>query len=154
MRRAYIGLSTPIAFDYQTTASKTKADLSSSPNPILESPFGLLLLFDELWFLTRSLCPQNMRKVPYVHFLDEEGLLADLSDLTYNRIWERTNDCEKKFGPLEDLRNQTWDRFSNLEQEMHIYWSSSLDHHTHQLQIGAAQLSASSVWVDTRLYWK
>lgn len=74
MRRAYIGLSTPIGYDYKNQATKTKADTYSSPNPILDSPFGLLLLFDELVFLTRSLCPENMRRLPYVSFLDETNL--------------------------------------------------------------------------------
>jgi hypothetical protein len=32
-----------------------------SPNPILDSPFGLMLLYDELWFLTKDLCPTNLR---------------------------------------------------------------------------------------------
>lgn len=79
MRRAFIGLSTPIGFDYRHQASKAPADGYSSPNPILDSPFGLLLLFDELVFLTRSLCPENMRGLPYVKFLDETNGLPEIT---------------------------------------------------------------------------
>ncbi len=81
MRIAYIGLSTPISYDYLHYASKASSDTLSSPNPILESPFGLLLLYDEIWFLCRSLYPENMRGLPYIRFLDESGMLPPLKDL-------------------------------------------------------------------------
>ena len=80
-RHAYVGLSGPLLYDYEVQAERGPADLVSSPNPILDSPFGLLLLYDDIWFLTRSLCPQNMRELPYVHFLDEEAALPTLSDI-------------------------------------------------------------------------
>jgi hypothetical protein len=67
-RIAYVGLSTPVFYDYKYSARETNADTRSSPNPILDSPYGLLLLYDEIWFLTRSLCPDNMRDLPYVNF--------------------------------------------------------------------------------------
>ena len=76
MRRAYIGLSSPIFYDFGNPAEQAYEDQYTSPNPILDGPLGLLLFFDELWFFTRALCPQNMRKVPYVRFVDEEGLLS------------------------------------------------------------------------------
>ena len=86
-RIAFIGLSTPLFYDYRNPASKAISDLGSSPNPILDSPFGLFLLFDEIWFLCRSLCPQNMRDLPYVKFLDESGklpLLKNIEDRSKN----------------------------------------------------------------------
>jgi len=72
-RIAYVGLSTPVFYDYKYPAPQSKADTRSSPNPILDSPYRLLLLYDEIWFLTRSLCPNNMRTLSYVKFLDEEN---------------------------------------------------------------------------------
>lgn len=82
MRIAYIGLSAPFCYDYLHYASKAPSDDTPvSPNPILESPFGLLLLYDEIWFLCRSLCPENMREIPYVRFLDESGKLPSLKDI-------------------------------------------------------------------------
>src|SRR5215204_5796630 len=71
VRIGLVGLSTPIAFDYGVEATRTLADVASSPNPILDSPFGLMLLYDELWFVCRSLCPENMRGCSFVRFLDE-----------------------------------------------------------------------------------
>lgn len=62
-RIGYIGLSSPIAFDYSNQASRTSNDTTtySSPNPIYMGGLGMLLLYDELWFLCESLCPENMR---------------------------------------------------------------------------------------------
>ena len=62
--KAYIGLSTPIAYGHH--------EKSDEATPLLEAPLGLFLLYDELWFLHRDLCPQNMRELDYVHFLYEE----------------------------------------------------------------------------------
>ena len=72
-RIGYVGLSTPSFYDYRTRASRAPSDRGSSPNPIVEGAFGAMLLYDELWFLCRSLCPENMRSLPYVKFLDERN---------------------------------------------------------------------------------
>lgn len=76
MPRAFIGFSTPIGYDYRNTAERCANDLRSSPNPILFGATGLILLFDELWFACESLCPQNMRKLPFIRFADRESGLA------------------------------------------------------------------------------
>ncbi len=81
MRIAYIGLSGPIFYDYKYPARQVLTSIPRSPNPVLDSPFGLFLLFDEIWFLARGLCPDNMRDLSYVHFLDEESLLPQLNEI-------------------------------------------------------------------------
>lgn len=72
MRRCLIGFSTPLGYGYSVQASKTKNDLNSSPNPFLMGSVGIFTLYDEIWFTCESLCPENMRKLPYVKFLDVE----------------------------------------------------------------------------------
>jgi hypothetical protein len=81
VRKAYIGFSTPIGYNYKYRLK------SGKPNPILDSPLGLFLFYDELWFLERSLCPQNMTNLPYVYFLDEEYDLSnfDLSQFSWDQ---------------------------------------------------------------------
>ena len=49
-RIAYIGLSYPLLYDYKNQAEMTENDVTDSPNPIIESPLGLMILYDELWF--------------------------------------------------------------------------------------------------------
>ena len=37
--------------------------------PIIESPWGLMLLYDELWFLCKDVCPLNMRECSFVKYV-------------------------------------------------------------------------------------
>ena len=84
-RIGYIGLSTPIFYDREHKASQTQNDQSTSPNPVLDGAIGAMLLYDELWFLCRSLCPENMRNLSYVRFLDEDSKVPTL-DVDTNEI--------------------------------------------------------------------
>ncbi len=115
-RIAYIGLSYPLFYDYENQAKSADNDLISSPNPIIESPLGLMILYDELWFLCESLCPNNMRNLPYVKFVDKEivGLNFEGVDKFidenivaykdtgefYSDIWHEKRE-EIKFGMLD-----------------------------------------------------
>lgn len=65
--KAFIGLSSPLAFNEDET---DKGD----PNPVLEGPTCLCLFYQELWFLDKSLCPLNMRNLPYVKFVNKAQL--------------------------------------------------------------------------------
>jgi hypothetical protein len=47
--------------------------MQAPPNPILEDSLGLLILYDEIIFLSPELCPENMRNLPYVKFLNAEA---------------------------------------------------------------------------------
>src|SRR5689334_3222402 len=80
-RIAFVGLSGPIFYDYNNQATRAASDLIDSPNPVLDSPFGLMLLFDEVWFLCRSLCPENLRGASFVKFVDETSLLPKTDDI-------------------------------------------------------------------------
>jgi hypothetical protein len=74
-KRLLIGVSSPIGYYYARESEKLR------PAPILESPLSYMLLYDELWFLSRKLCPYNMEALEFVHFVDEdlcpEGLAKD-----------------------------------------------------------------------------
>ncbi|ENU93383.1 hypothetical protein F971_01431 [Acinetobacter vivianii] len=139
LRKALIGTSTPIGYDYQTKATKANSDLNSSPNPILDSPFGLLLFYDEIWFLCRSLCPENMRCLPYVHFVDEEiGVPASIGELGWREL-----DILAKSEEWKDIINNRRARvtsqknpFSDGFKNYGVTWKAAIDNHTHGLQIG------------------
>lgn len=131
-RIAYIGISYPLLYDYKHMADKTENDALDTPNPIIESPLGLMIFYDEIWFLCRSICPNNMRNLPYVKFVDElypdfyfEGILA-LADETKNSIIINT-----KFS------------YEDVEKALNVEgWGA--DGHTHGLKIGDVKISASS----------
>lgn len=150
MRIAYVGLSGPLFYDYGHVADRGPADLQSSPNPILDSPFGLLLLFDEIWFLSRSFCPQNMRELEYVRFLDEEKALPDLSDIDISGAVASVRDDPMS---AERLNNVTslFSRYDLVVKRMGIDWGAAPDNHTHGLQIGEMQTSANSIRLESIL---
>src|SRR5687768_15574318 len=81
MRRAFVGFSSPIGYMYDSKAAaeRTNNDQMSSPNPVLFGSMGLMTLYDEIWFACRSLCPQSMRQLPYVKYLDVDGGAIDLA---------------------------------------------------------------------------
>lgn len=133
-RVAYIGISYPLLYDYDHQAKRCSNDLSDSPNPIIESPLGLITLFDELLFLCRSLCPNNMRNLPYVKFVDEL-----YPDFYFTNIAETAYEMEKSIF----LTNHGL-RFNDIVKAMHIDNWTGLDTHTHGLQLGDIHLSASS----------
>lgn len=82
IHRGFIGLSAPVAYDFKHGGPRLSSHRHEVGNPILEGGVSLSLMYDELWFLTRALCPLNLRERKWVHFLDEEGLLPDISDLS------------------------------------------------------------------------
>ena len=65
-RKLYVGVSSPVGYSYLTESQQGK------PCPILEAPLSYLLLYDEIWFLTRRLCPFDLENLEFVHFVDEE----------------------------------------------------------------------------------
>jgi len=88
MKRCYIGLSTPIGF-YQGYLLEP-----NRPNAILEAPMGLFLLYDEIWFLNRKLCPYNMEDLNYVHFLNEEYDLKFIDNEFWSEIEKMSLDIK------------------------------------------------------------
>ncbi len=148
MRKAFIGLSTPIGFDYRNQASRTCSDTGSSPNPILDSPFGLMLLFDELVFLTRSLCPENMRSLPFVTFLDEQKLLPDITEEQIESVCKTAwkNEFSGSYQKIS---------FEDMLENAGVTLDSNkgIDNHSHGLKIGSilqkqANASADNFAID------
>lgn len=63
-RTAYIGIAYPLLYDYRHQAKKSFNDMWDSPNPIIESPLGLMIFYDEILFLCRSICWQYISVLP------------------------------------------------------------------------------------------
>lgn len=129
-RIAYIGLSYPLLYDYKHQADKTPNDLSDSPNPIIESPLGLMVLYDEILFLCRSICPNNMRNLPYIKFVDEL-----YPDFDFEGIEKFTGENNTSFKITKGFFYNDITKLLNVEG-----WGA--DNHTHSLQIGSINRSA------------
>jgi hypothetical protein len=130
MRRAFVGLSAPLFYDYRYPAMNANGE--EEPNPILDSPFGLFLLFDEIWFLSRSLCPQSMRGLPYVKFLEESDMLPPLADIAvpdYQEIMSFDSSSAERYERL-------YGSFSDYQETVRrvgITWDAAADNHSKTL---------------------
>lgn len=124
-RIAYIGLSYPLLYDYENQAILSNNDLSDSPNPIIESPLGLMILYDELWFLCESVCPNNMRNLSYVKFVDKM-----FPELYYEGavLYEGNT--------IFDIDENMGLSYEKIINRMNLKGWNRVDTHTHQLQIG------------------
>lgn len=63
-RLAFVGLSGPIGYDYQHSTGLIDPRDSSSPNPVLENVSGLLLCYEDIYFLSRHFCPSRHARPP------------------------------------------------------------------------------------------
>lgn len=89
MRTAFIGMAGPVAYDYNKTLSSFIDGGWDVPNPVLEDVSGLAILYDELVFLSRDLCPVDMQHLHFVRFLDEEVSLLTTPGAQAREIGEK-----------------------------------------------------------------
>lgn len=151
MSIAYYGLSSPIFYDYQAKIKKAISDTVSSPNPILDSAFGTIILFDEIWFFCESLCPQNMRGLPYIKYLDEIIDLSLLSNIDVEKIWTNFGSEKQNFIRSENMRkgfNIYWD----IVKQVGITWKAAPDNHTHRIIVGDKDYSGNSMNPDNIIF--
>lgn len=86
---AFIGLSSPTAYYYDFKNEYSK-DNQWNLIPIIESPQGLMTLFDEIWFLHPALCPITMRKLDFVKFIVDDSKLLKLSKNVIEQIHQKS----------------------------------------------------------------
>lgn len=152
-RIAYIGLSSPIGYFYDSQSLYFKQEWDW--NPIIESPQGLITLFDELWFLTRSLCPINLRNESYVKFLDENSfytqkinrICRDFFNLGINDFVSiypyisKSIDVNKNFSDAQFKKY--WEVMSCIYgQDASNY---PIDNHSHSFNFSGYNLSGNSM---------
>lgn len=150
MRRAFIGLSSPTAYfyDHENKFFREKWRW----NPILESPQGLITLFDELWFLTRSLCPVNLRKTNYVKFLDEDSSYKTIIKENIELFYELGGDEFLTYnGYLNDFLDFSIDlNFDKYNEVITAVYGKKLnqnlpiDNHSHSTDICGYNISGNS----------
>lgn len=150
-RRAYIGVSGPLAYDYKNTGDTFDSRENSAPNPLLEDSLGLIVCYDELVFLSRHLCPRNMRELPYVSFLNDRSDFAELFAVAHEQA--------KTQYKVPDKRDKTfsspWDLYipalsnvtgqpSTFHQDTATYFP---DNHTHEFYVhDSISVTGSSTW--------
>lgn len=156
-RRAYIGLSSPTAYFYDHNREYFQEQWDW--NPILESPQGLITLFDEIYFLTRPLCPVSLRNESYVKFLDEDSdytpLIKGIASTFMN---EKLDGLIKENQFIEEIvrldynyASEQFRRYNEVIQ--HVYGrepgeGAPIDNHSHSITIGGRSLVGNSMRLD------
>jgi hypothetical protein len=149
--RAYVGLTGPIGYDYRHEAPRVNNLDSSSPNPVLENVLGLILCYDEIYFLAPQFCPADMRDLPYVHFVTEDATLSvsaltalDAFEASEHERWVKSPSFERFAQISETMRGK-----NNREQY-------AIDNHTHQIHLRSDRVvGGNSMALDnaTRDLW-
>lgn len=129
-RRVFIGMSGPFGFDYGHPTDWTASERESSPNPVLEDVTGLLLCYDELWFVSRHVCPADLRDLPYVRFVSDDAdratKAADAASTTRLLLKK-----EEALG-----RQFSFGHFGALSRRMSAGDASfAIDNHTHSVDL-------------------
>lgn len=125
MRRAFVGFSSPVGYDYVNQAQKCDSDLSDSPSPVIVGSTGIFLLFDEIWFPCRSICPQSMRNLEYVRFVSDER-----PDIRFDfEISRAASESISSQVSLNDLHKEGYSGFI----ESYYGVDSGVDNHTHSI---------------------
>jgi len=157
-RRAYIGLSSPTAYFYDHDQAHFRAPWRW--NPILESPQGLITLFDELWFLTRPLCPLSFRNEKYVKFLDEdsdfEPLIKALAELLLSYRLRGLASTYDFIGEVIDLDNHyAEEQFRTYNEVIEFTYGrqpgegAPIDNHSHPMDVCGYELRGDSMRLET-----
>ncbi|MFF3403491.1 hypothetical protein ACFYW6_33970 [Streptomyces sp. NPDC002659] len=95
-RRAFLGRFAPAFFD---DANTHQVYGHSRANAVLENVIGLMLCYDELWFLHRDLCPADMQDLDLVRFVSDD---ADLSRTAREVFREGQDVVRRQFAELTD----------------------------------------------------
>ncbi|WP_346986575.1 hypothetical protein [Chryseobacterium sp. POE27] len=130
MRKAFVGLSSPIGYNYGNNFEEKH----NKPNPLLDSPMGLFLFYDEIWFANRRVCPLNCENLPYVKFLDEEYYLNNLGLEQFS--W-KNEEIAKKVNELYSRPINIWEK----SMEMNIGPNNGYDNHGRGFKLGNLDVS-------------
>ncbi|MGW3627117.1 hypothetical protein [Streptomyces sp. NPDC000880] len=81
-RRAFLGRFAPAYYDL---ANRHQVQGRDEPNAVLENAVGLMLCYDELWFLRRQDCPAGMQELDFVHFVEDDSALLSIATEAYEQ---------------------------------------------------------------------
>ena len=149
-RIAYIGLSYPLLYDYKNQARHFSRNSSDFPNPIIENPVGLMILYDEIWFLCENVCPSNMKRLPYVKFVDKEYPDIPFEQLNRKADEDRQLFIDKKVKenqyPAILFENKYIHKvpFEDITKSFNIDNNYIVDNHTHAIRLGTASVTGNA----------
>jgi hypothetical protein len=133
-----VGLSGPIAYDYAHSTDLVDPRDFSSPNHILENVSGLLMCYDDLYFLSPHFCPQDMRDLPYVHFVTDDRTMVPRLEIAREQFKEALAGSRLDGGNFEFRRLPSIiDKMTAGQRDRY-----AIDSHTHTIYLPGS----SEVW--------
>ncbi|WP_138438232.1 hypothetical protein [Marinobacter alexandrii] len=144
-KEAFVGLSSPIFYDYQNVAPKAPNDDRSSPNPVIENAIGLAIFYDEIWFVCESLCPASLRGQSNVKYLDKD--LDPVVARSAVDILSLENENQSLLHTVGETARANFTGYWDAVKKAGTYWENEeprMDNHTHGLNIFDKNLRASS----------
>ena len=139
-RRAFIGLSSPLAYDYKNPSRRVHVSDSSAPNPILEDAMGLLIFYDEIIFLSRHFCPKNMRELGYVSFLtDRPDFIEKIDTIDFSNSTEKDQPFgQNDYRSMVDIYVDAISKVTGQPQRTNTDTARFRpDNHTHQIHLNS-----------------
>lgn len=160
-RKAYIGLSSPTAYFYDHEQKHFREPWRW--NPILESPQGLITLFDEIWFLSRALCPVSLRRESYVKFLDEDSsytpLIKALTEILNSRHLDGLVSTYPTIAKFIDINSRyPSEQFKRYGEVIKAVYGRPygadvpIDNHSHGIELCGLNVSGNSMRLDLLAY--
>lgn len=142
IRVAYVGLSSPTGYFYGIKDYIHNHQWGW--NPILESPQGLSILYDEIWFLHQALCPASMLNQSYIKFLENER------ESLINRILKVVflNEIDESIKSYVDLRSPA--DFTHFSSHINRIFGKgpnerfTVDNHSHEFRFCNAPIFGDS----------
>jgi hypothetical protein len=142
-RVGFVGLSSPTAYLYNF-----KKYAPNNPwdwNPILESPQGLSVLYDEVLFLHKALCPTSMISFPFVNFVEEEVNSSTLDKILKILFFKQNDETLLHF-----VDRETPFDFSSYNSHIDLIFGkypsfdNPIDNHTHKFYLNNIEMHGDS----------
>jgi hypothetical protein len=149
-RIAFVGLSSSAAYLFGF-----KRHIPGNPwdwNPILESPQGLSILYDNVLFLHKALCPTSMENLSFVKFIE------DLNQVVLEEVLKIFLFGEKDELLLNFVDVESPPDFSEYNEHIELIFGKSpgfdnpIDNHTHEFNFHNISLHGNSQRPDLLLY--
>jgi hypothetical protein len=95
-RRVFLGRFAPAFFDEANLHQVYGHDRA---NAVVENITGLMLCYDELWFLRRDFCPMDMQGLDFVKFVSDD---ADMAKTAEGVFREQQDSVRRKYNEWTD----------------------------------------------------
>ena len=129
---------------------------STYPNPILESPLGLMTLYDKIVFLDPAVCPKTMQNLDFVEFFSDKSDIKDFHEKMVQEIIEPQNEdrLKEKFETIVKFYDQVFANMKTISKRIGPF-AERADNHSRQVgPFVPHSASSENVWRDNLISYE